>query len=176
MDGHPGGLAHTERMLALSGLVPPAQILDMGAGDGEALLHLRKLGFPTAGIDKVPRSSEVTAGDFLAPPWPNASFDGVLSQCAFYASSDVPGAFAAAFRVLKPGGILMLSDVCPRGTSLADFAADAGFTVCLCEDLTPLWKEYYIEAIWRGTADGFPCGKRMDYQLLIGKKEGETWI
>ena len=37
MNGHPGGEAHTRRMLALADLQPGASVLDMGAGSGEAV-------------------------------------------------------------------------------------------------------------------------------------------
>ena len=45
MKGHPGGEAHTRRMLELAGLPEGARVLDMGAGAGEALAILREYGF-----------------------------------------------------------------------------------------------------------------------------------
>ena len=36
MNGHPGGDAHTMRMIELCALSPGARVLDMGAGEGEA--------------------------------------------------------------------------------------------------------------------------------------------
>ena len=35
MNGHPGGIEHTRRMLMLADLPAGARILDMGAGSGE---------------------------------------------------------------------------------------------------------------------------------------------
>lgn len=176
MNGHPGGLAHTKRMVSLSGLNPPSTILDMGAGDGTAVRFLQELGYIATGIDRIPPGPDIISCDFLKDPLPNAAYDGVLSQCTFYVSGDVNGAFCSAFHVLKPGGVLMLSDVCPRGAALTDLAEAAGFTVLYQEDLTSLWKEYYIEAIWRGTAEALPCHPKMTYQLLIAKKGGSPWI
>ena len=175
MNGHPGGKNHTLQMIQLSGLTPPAKILDFGAGCGESVQLLQSLGFDAQGIDLTPSAASETGcliiqGDFLNPPYPAAAFDGILSQCAFYVSKDVSKAFLSAYGLLKPGGILMLSDVCPKNSSLKEFAGSAGFEVLHFEDQTPAWKEYYIEAIWRGTACAFPCNQKMNYEMLICKK------
>ena len=175
MNGHPGGEKHTLEMIKLSGLTPPAKLLDMGAGSGESVKLLSSLGFDVQGIDSNPSGTFetnglITQGDFLYPPYPNASFDGILSQCAFYVSEDVSNAFLSAYKLLKPDGILMLSDVCPKNSTLKELAQYAGFEVLHFEDQTAAWKEYYIEAIWRGTACSFPCNQKMNYEMLICKK------
>ena len=172
MQGHPGGISHTQQMLALAGLVPPAKILDMGAGNGESVTYLRTLGYEAEGIDLAPRtgSSYIIRGNFLYPPYNKETFDAILSQCSFYVSGDVSWAFSSAYYLLKPNGILMISDVCPRETSLVHFAKVTGFSILYHEDQTPAWKTYYIEALWRGTADCFPTHKKMNYELLICQK------
>ena len=38
MNGHPGGDAHTMRMIELCALSPGARVLDMGAGEGEVVM------------------------------------------------------------------------------------------------------------------------------------------
>ena len=93
MNRHPGGEEHTRHMLALAALPEGARILDLGAGAGESVELLRALGYDAAGIDLEPRSDSVQKGDLLHTGYPDASFDGVLSQCAFFLSGDVPGAF-----------------------------------------------------------------------------------
>ena len=171
MNGHPGGIEHTKRMLALSRLQPLAKILDMGAGEGEAVSYLLSLGYDAIGIDLKPAAdASVIKGDFLKPPFEKMCFDGILSQCAFYVSGQPEKAFSVAYDLLKPNGILMISDVCPRDATLKTMAETAGFTVLHYEDQTPVWKEYYIEAIWRGTAQCFPCNQKMNYEMLICKK------
>ena len=111
MKGHPGGQENTRQMLALSGLRPGASILDMGAGAGETVALLQSLGYAARGIDLAPRSKLVEQADMHGTGFPGGSFDGVLSQCAFYISGDVDQALAESHRLLKPGGKLLLADV-----------------------------------------------------------------
>ena len=84
MKGHPGGEAHTRRMIELAALPGGARVLDMGAGAGEGVRLLRSLGLDVRGIDLEPRGEGVERGDLLHTPCPDAGFDAVLSQCAFF--------------------------------------------------------------------------------------------
>ena len=168
MKGHPGGEGHTRRMLELAALPRGARILDMGAGAGETLRLLRTLGFDAVGIDLSPHVPEVLCADFLHAPFPDGSFDAVLSQCAFFVSGDVPGALREANRLLKRGGKLLLSDVFFEPP--VPLLERAGFSVLSAGDMTPQWREYYLEALWR---EDEPCclprGK-CNYWLLIAER------
>ena len=169
MNAHPGGEAHTRRMLALAQLPPGASVLDMGAGAGETLRLLRSGGYDAVGIDRAPRAPEVLRADFLAAPFPDGRFDAVISQCAFFASGDVPGALREAHRVLKPGGKFMLSDVFSREPE--PLLNAAGFEALTLEDMTDVWRAYYLEALWREDAPccEIPRGK-CRYWLVIARK------
>ena len=169
MNGHPGGEAHTRRMLALADLQPGASVLDMGAGGGEAVRLLRAAAYDARGIDREIGGEGVEQGDFLHLPYPDESFDAVLSQCAFFVSGDVPGALREAKRLLKRGGKLLLSDVFFEAP--LPLLTAAGFTVLHREDLTPQWREYYLEALWREETDccALPKGK-CGYWLLIAER------
>ena len=169
MKGHPGGLEHTRHMLDLAELQAGASVLDMGAGAGEALALLRELGFDAKGIDLEPRSEAVERGDFLHTPYPDGRFDAVLSQCAFFVSGDQKGALREAYRLITPGGLLLLSDVFFEDP--AALLRDAGFSVLRAEDMTALWRAYYLEALWRddGPVCEIPHGK-CTYWLLTGRK------
>ena len=169
MNGHPGGEAHTRRMITLADLTAGASVLDMGAGGGEAVRLMQALGYDICGIDLSPRGDMVAPGDFLHLPYADASFDAVLSQCAFFVSGDVPGALREAHRVLRPGGTLMLSDVFFETPDSVVEAA--GFALLQLEDMTDAWREYYFDALWRGEdcCCVLPRGK-CTYWLLIARK------
>ena len=170
MNGHPGGEAHTRRLLELAGLRPDARILDLGAGAGETLALLRALGYEADGIDLAPRAETVERGNLLHTPYPDGSFDAVLSQCAFSVSGDIPGALREASRLLRTDGLLLWSDA--EFEPLRPLAEAAGFTILHDEDMRAAWREYYIEALWRG--ESCPCELprgRCGYRLLIGRKE-----
>ena len=170
MNGHPGGAEQTRHMMELADLPAGARVLDLGAGAGDAVALLNGLGYHAEGIDLRPRSDRVREGDFLAAPYPDGSFDAVLSQCAFFVSGDTAKALREACRLLKPGGRLLFSDV--EFSPLRPAAEAAGFRILVDEDLSAAWKEYYIDALWRGeTCDcELPRGK-CGYRLLIAEKE-----
>lgn len=174
MKYHPGGEEHTRHMLRLGGLLPPARILDMGAGAGEAVAIAREKGFEAMGIDLVPRGDGVERGDYLHSALKDGSFEGILSQCSFYVSGNAGSAMKEAARLLVPGGVLMLSDVYPIEEDPADFAREVGLTVEYEEDMTPLWKRYFIQAIWDEEDICIPTGRKYRYKILIARKSGES--
>ena len=169
MNGHLGGTQNTLHIIALSRLAPPAKILDMGAGAGETVGLLRDMGYDARGIDIRPGNDMVEKGDFLRCPYPDAAFDGIISQCAFFVGGDVSGAFSEAYRLLKGGGVLMLTDVCFE--DVEGIAGKKGFAVMHSEDMTARWQEYYIDAVWRGEECRHEQRGKCEYRMLICGKE-----
>ena len=153
--------------------MPPARILDMGAGAGEAVAIFRELGFVSVGIDLEPRGPGVEQGDYLCSSLTDGSFEGVFSQCSFYVSGNARRAVQEAARLLTSGGVLMLSDVYPVEEDPADFAREAGLSVVYEEDMTSLWKQYYIEAIWEEDTICMPTGRKYRYKMLVARKNVE---
>ena len=167
MLGHPGGEQHSRYLIELSFLEAPSKWLDMGAGDGSTVRLLRSLGHEAQGIDLEPRGEDVHCGDFHHTAYESGSFDGIISQCSFHVSGDVPAALQEAGRLLRKGGKLVFSDVTENVVTLLNQCRQAHFAVRHLEDLTDQWKEYYLEALWTQENVCLPQGKKFSYVLFI---------
>lgn len=187
---HPEGVQGTLDLLAFADLRPPARILDLGAGPGVTMAALAKEGFDLVGIDLVPQSPDVMAGDMRSTSFPPEAFDGVLSECSLSVCGDTPAALKEAYRLLKPGGSLFFSDVVfhdDQGPALSlgssatldrwlDLLAQAGFEGVRTMKRPGVWKEFYIACLWAGKAEGF-CDRfaggtkaRPDYTFFSARK------
>lgn len=197
IGSHPGGTALTERLLALweqeslregrqetkqrtrqktepgikqgikQGMQQKIQVLDLGAGDGSSLAYLKQQGYEARGIDREPKNEAVERQDMTKLSFPDRSFELCLAECSLSVCGDGKRALLEAWRVLKPGGVFLVSDVFfrkPEAPSLSmgepltfhcwERAFEgAGFCICNMEDETALWREFFLESLWNGNAD-----------------------
>lgn len=103
-----------DAVLEASGVGAGARVLDVGCGAGDLLAHLDRLGLTAAGVDPAPGmvayardrvpAADVRLGGAEELPWPDGSFDLVISVNALHFAEDVPAALAELARVTVPGG------------------------------------------------------------------------
>lgn len=171
----PGGLDLTEHLLNFGNFTAGSRILDAGCGTGATLHYLDQvLQTAAVGVDcssdmlaaARSRFSEVklvcAAVENL--PFCNASFDGVVCECVLSQTS-IGKSLAEFYRVLRPEGVLLVSDLYRRQTGLgieADLPPDddlptakqeetmltnAGFTIEHWQDRTRDLKRLAVRLI-----------------------------
>ena len=165
--------------VALASLKKGETVLDLGSGAGfDCFLAANRVGNSgkVIGVDMTPemvekakanvkkgnyRNIEFRLGEIEKLPVDSNSVDIIISNCVINLSPEKKSVFREAFRVLKPGGRLMISDLVLL-KELPDFIKNSieAYVGCISG---AIMKEEYIEAI---KAAGFQKVKIIDETTL----------
>jgi len=161
------------RLLPLLGEVADKQILDVGAGTGRLAVQLAKAGAIVTALDvsalmltrlepKAPGRIKLVVGDAASLEFTNESFDLVVAAFLLVHLKDPRLFFTQAYRVLKDGGRLLLTNINQKRPPLV---AGSGGPVMI--------ESYYHrpEKIREMLTD---LAFRVVDEIFI--KEGEVWI
>lgn len=128
--------------VTIAALRPGETVLDLGSGGGiDCFLAARQVGESgyVIGVDMTPemrakanaskakmgvQNVEFRAGQIEALPVDDASIDVIMSNCVINLSPDKPAVFREAFRALRPGGRISISDIVTEGQFTPELRAD----------------------------------------------------
>lgn len=157
----PGGRALTLQMLEMAGLAPGARVADVGCGAGAGVAFLIEKGYDAVGVDVSARLIEAARArhgdvfyhaDAAALPFVDGALDGLLFECSLSTAADAGAVLRECARVLKAGGVLMVSDVYDRSAddalSWEARLLEAGFSPVVWEDRSEALREFIGRALW----------------------------
>ncbi|HEV8353737.1 MAG TPA: arsenite methyltransferase [bacterium] len=149
--------------VALADLRPGEVVVDLGSGAGGDVLRAAREVGPSGrsiGVDMTPEMvaaaranaaradlghAEFRLGEIEHLPLPDGSADVIISNCVINLVPDKPRAFAEAYRVLRPGGRLVVSDMVSHGPLPDAIRADpAAWAACIAGAVS---SEEYAAAI-----------------------------
>jgi arsenite methyltransferase len=177
----PGGLNLTEKAVLLCRLKKGAKVLDAGCGAGATVEYLtERHGLYALGLDLSPlllhQGRKRNAGLLLVRgsaahlPAPDVIFQAVFCECVLSLTAEPSAVLEEFYRVLVPGGFLILTDIYQRTPrvpqeksagpvisclnralgkdDIQSVTARKGFNIFLWEDHTPLLKTLSAQMVF----------------------------
>lgn len=170
--------------LALADLKPGETVLDLGSGGGfDCFLAANVVGADghVIGVDMTPdmialarrnaekggfANVEFRLGDIETLPVEDAEVDVILSNCVINLVPDKHKAFAEAFRVLKPGGRLHVSDIVLTCDELPEVLLDRqAYVNCIAGAVT---RADYLQAMQEAGFIDVTVHSETDAAQLLG--------
>lgn len=185
--------------IALAGLRPGEVVLDLGSGGGiDCFLAAKRVGPEgrVIGLDMTPdmiklarknaikigaENVDFRYGEMEEMPLPDRSVDVIISNCVVNLSPDKDAVFGEAFRVLRPGGRMMISDVVVDGElppSIRErLDAWAGCIAGALDESVYLDKIRAagferVEVVWRSSPPADQVVEEAEVQLLVVGPDG----
>jgi SAM-dependent methyltransferase len=141
-------------LVETSGVEPGDRVLDVACGPGIVACALAEHAGHVTGVDFTPAMLEQAAalqraqnlsnvdwreGSATRLPFPDASFDCVVTRFSFHHYVDPDASFREMVRLCRPGGTILVADVAPRPEACAAYDAmekqrDPSHTRALAED------------------------------------------
>ena len=150
----PGGTALTAGALELCrercGLAPGQLVLDLGCGCGATVELLHKAGYRVLGLDKRVQPGAVSLAnqsdsliiqaDMARLPLAANCAEGLVCECVLSLLADPLAFLLQCLRVLRPGGVLLFSDLTLRQPDLREKSAalcNTGGRLAACKKNLP---------------------------------------
>ncbi|MDR2825383.1 MAG: class I SAM-dependent methyltransferase [Deltaproteobacteria bacterium] len=164
----PGGLDLTRQALQLCNWPQGIFVIDVGCGAGATLGLLSESGFKTKGFDLSPamvREAAMNSGcpvevaDAVKLPLQDSSVGAVVCECLLSILPEADSVLAEFYRVLVPGGGLLLADV-TADTPLAAalWLEKQGFAVLQTLNHPKALKALAAQLVWLGAKpEDFCC-------------------
>lgn len=134
----PGGYVLTQRLLTKLNLADTDLLVEIGCGQGATLHYIQQKVHPRSlGIDASLAQLKVAGNDWTAAasgqalPLASESAAAVIAECTLTATQAFSQVITEAWRILNPGGILLISDIYLRQPDQASALKALNLNSCL---------------------------------------------